>query len=353
MYRVDGQGTEPRAAETVTWTCGANETLEKSLRISSENMLRSKAIHSALITIPLLSGQTFRSARDMYQIQKKNLRYKVEGNSSFFKFPSEIVLKSPVESRYDSQGLSSSATDLAGTFTPQTAGKYLCKVILTCLDASDVRVFQIQGIARSQGLVAELEFLTTARQAIIQELPIINKSDEDWLIKSHLSGAAGFTCPLTFVAKAKSKSAFPVKLDSAVSCKLRAVLILNNTRTNQRFTYQIVGHVQDPLPEGTLSIETSVKSHYKQKLLVHNHHVKDALFHVVTDIACAHGDSEILIPANETVTYELDLCPKQSGNISNTIRFVNQLDNSFCWYQFDVPLPNARLRLLKHLRNTR
>jgi hypothetical protein len=52
-----------------------------------------------------------------------------------------------------------------------------------CTEVPDIRVFSIHGVAISEGSKAELEFNTHARQSVVQEIPIINKSEEDWTIK--------------------------------------------------------------------------------------------------------------------------------------------------------------------------
>lgn len=103
----------------------------------------------------------------------------------------------------------------------------------------------------------ELEFQISSRQTIVQELPIQNTSDDDWLIRAQLQGV-NFSCPASFVAKAQSKSFFPLKYHSPVTAENQGSLVLTNNNTNQRFSYRLFGHATDPLAEGNEMIECAV-----------------------------------------------------------------------------------------------
>lgn len=122
-----------------------------------------------------------------------------------------------------------------------------------------MRVYFIHGILRTDTTISDLEFQTSARVPIVQDLPINNNTDEDWLIQGKIQ-ANGFQCPATFTAKSQSKSLFPVRFNSLVACESLGTLVLVNSTTSQQFTYKVQGIATEPVAEGTLLIDCDVRS---------------------------------------------------------------------------------------------
>jgi hypothetical protein len=219
------------------------------------------------------------------------------------------------------------------------------KVVFSCTESSDIRVYVIHGIVRTDGTNADLEFQTNARQSLIQELPIHNTSDEEWSISSQLQ-ASCFTCPLVIIAKPQSKSFFPVKFYSPVPCDIQGALLLVNSSTNQRYSYKLQGSATDPLAEGTLAIDSLVMQKTKHTILVKNYSDNDSVLDVICDAPWSFGDLQIVIPANGTAEYELNsnvsiltkVIPKISGRYSKIIQFLNRFDKILVWFNIQVTI---------------
>ncbi|NXW15609.1 CFA47 protein, partial [Circaetus pectoralis] len=88
----------------------------------------------------------------------------------------------------------SDAVELPIKFIPRYAGRYHCQILLK--SSSDVRVYEIECVANTDHAEAELEFLTPAYQAVIQDIPISNMSSHDWKLEAILEGQGFYGPPL-------------------------------------------------------------------------------------------------------------------------------------------------------------
>ncbi|NXD83388.1 CFA47 protein, partial [Halcyon senegalensis] len=87
----------------------------------------------------------------------------------------------------------SDAVELPMKFIPQYAGCYHCQILLK--SSCDVRVYEIECVVNTDHAEAELEFLTPAYQAVIQDIPINNMSSQDWKLEAILEGQDFYGLP--------------------------------------------------------------------------------------------------------------------------------------------------------------
>lgn len=66
----------------------------------------------------------------------------------------------------------SDAVELPVKFVPQHAGCYHCQIILK--SSRDVRVYEIECVVNADRAEAQLEFVTPAYQAVVQNIPIVS-----------------------------------------------------------------------------------------------------------------------------------------------------------------------------------
>ncbi|KAJ3174886.1 Cilia- and flagella-associated protein 47, partial [Irineochytrium annulatum] len=350
FYQIDGRATAPQTVDLM-WTCKASVNLEKPIRVTPVNTAREKALYSVLqakvqgktngkvkINAPQVDG-----GKDVYQLPKKPLRYKVEYLSPFFSGPSEITLKPSVETGKEKKGvyaIDSNYTELPVVFAPKLPGKYSCKIVLSGLEASDVRVFSILGVAISEGSKAELDFVTPARQAITQDIPIVNKTEEDWSLKAILQGPA-FSGPHSIIAKARSTTPYSITFKPMRACEVVGMLTLSNLQTAQKHVYHLRGVGQEPLPEEHREIECAARDKIRETFKVTNHTDRDAEYDVVTDIPNASGLRRIFVPAGQSVDHVLEIQAKRTATSTQLVTYVNRNDQSFVWYtvKMDVRPP--------------
>ncbi|NXW61143.1 CFA47 protein, partial [Eurystomus gularis] len=86
------------------------------------------------------------------------------------------------------------AVELPIKFVPQYAACYHCQILLK--SSCDVRVYEIKCVVNTDHAEAEIEFLTPAYQAVIQDIPISNMSNQDWKLQAILEGQGFYGPPL-------------------------------------------------------------------------------------------------------------------------------------------------------------
>ncbi|NXK74735.1 CFA47 protein, partial [Amazona guildingii] len=109
----------------------------------------------------------------------------------------------------------SDTVDLPIKFSPRYAGCYHCQILLKSF--SDVRVYKIQCVVNTDNAEAELEFLTPAYQAVIQNIPISNLSSQDWKLEAILEGQGFYGPPLVNVGLCET-ALYPLMFKPIAEC---------------------------------------------------------------------------------------------------------------------------------------
>ncbi|KAJ3348205.1 Cilia- and flagella-associated protein 47 [Entophlyctis luteolus] len=352
LYQLDGTVKGPPSVELL-WTCRAHNSLEKSIRVTPLNAARDKAIsyavheesaHKVKITAKTkLKDQNLAADREKYELPNRPLRYKVDYLSPYFSGPTEFLLKQcpySQKSKKPTFDVEQNYTELHVTFKPNAPGKYCCKVVLTCLDVFDVRVFKIYGVAMLEGSKAELEFETPARQILTQEVPIINKTEDEWVIKASLEGPY-FSGPDILLAKPRQTTNYCISFYPQKSGETVGTLILMNSQTSQKYIYTLRGKGLEPLPEGNRDISCVSREEVSEVFRVFNYTKQDAYYDVISDIPQKKSASPVLILANSYVDYRLEFKCIKVGISSNIVMFVNRTDESYVWFVLRIKVQPA------------
>ncbi|KAJ3272213.1 Cilia- and flagella-associated protein 47 [Terramyces sp. JEL0728] len=367
LYKIEGQSYTPCPVEICNWSCKSNTSFEKLLRIIPTNSIRDKALNAYMAANYAFRNLLNKSRsvkdriksnggvdRDAYQLPKTPLRYKIEYSSPYFKGPSEIAIK-PSPDAKEKTSIEQVFTELPITFLPKAPGKYVCKIILSCLEFSDVRVYVVNGMARSEGSTAELEFNTKAKQHLVQDIPIVNMSNEDWSIKASLQGTF-FTCPFSINAKAGVITNFPIAFQPSKQCEVLGQLLLTNMHTTQKYSYVLKGIASDPDPEDTLEFKCEARVPFEHPLNLSNSTEEELLYEVVTDLPLSNAKKTVKIPPGKSLKYQLKALPLVSGKFTKFIKFLNKADESYLWYAVNIsvaaPPPECNIKLGTEVRKS-
>ncbi|NXG35185.1 CFA47 protein, partial [Dromaius novaehollandiae] len=109
----------------------------------------------------------------------------------------------------------SAAVELPIRFIPQYAGRYCCQILLK--SSCDVRVYMIECVVNTDHAEAELEFLSPAYQAVIQDIPIRNMSGQDWKLEAVLEGQSFYGPPLLHVGPGETAQ-YPLMFKPIAEC---------------------------------------------------------------------------------------------------------------------------------------
>ncbi|NWS49980.1 CFA47 protein, partial [Probosciger aterrimus] len=109
----------------------------------------------------------------------------------------------------------SDTVDLPIKFSPRYVGCYHCQILLK--SSCDVRVYEIECVVNTDNAEAELEFLTPAYQAVIQNIPISNLSSQDWKLEAILEGQGFYGPPLISVGL-RETALYPLMFKPIAEC---------------------------------------------------------------------------------------------------------------------------------------
>ncbi|NXA49609.1 CFA47 protein, partial [Nothocercus julius] len=109
----------------------------------------------------------------------------------------------------------SQAVELPIKFIPKGAGHYCCQILLK--SSCDVRVYVVECIVNTDHAEAELEFLSPAYQAVIQDIPISNMSRQDWKLEAVLEGQNFYGPPVLYVRPGETVQ-YPLMFKPIAKC---------------------------------------------------------------------------------------------------------------------------------------
>ena len=235
-------------------------------------------------------------------------------------------------------------------FNPKGPGLYPAKLVFA--SSYDVRVLELEGRCRSPGTKAELEFICPARQQITQDIPITNKSENDWVISSALSGEH-FSAPREVRVPAGRTKNYPLIFAPMWVCEVKGVLTLKNNDTLEKYIYTLKGRGEEPLAENHISVECRAREQLKIKLNVPNIQHDDTVYTVESDLPFLSGDAEIPVPRMETSKYEITLSPALGGTYTGSVTFTAP-NQQYLWYVITInvtrPPPEFEIPISSEMR---
>ncbi|CAD8106047.1 unnamed protein product [Paramecium primaurelia] len=207
-------------------------------------------------------------------------------------------------------------------------------VILTLKNKFDIRRYKLTAQVLPKVVKATLEFRIPARQQVIQEVPIVNGSDKDWVIKVQLtqSGDNLFQCPnKEFMIKKKTTGQFPITFHPQWIAQSEAKLILSNPITNDMFEYDLIGIGEEPVAEEHIILNCTPRKLLKRDIELRNLTDKQIVYKVETDLIYATGPSQIIVGAGKKAIYQLTVQPILSGQYTGSITFTEE-NGRYLWY---------------------
>jgi hypothetical protein len=244
-------------------------------------------------------------------------------------------------------------------FAPKNPASYPCLIILKSPDKTDIRVIEVIMTAIPQMIKAQLEFVVPARGNVAQEIPIVNNSERDWVVKANLTGDKDkngtFNINLKELhVKRKSTNCFVLSFKPLWVCELEAKLVLNNATTNEIYEYDLKGIGEEPLAEDHIVLTCKAR-----EMTTHNFDIKNTtsekpqVYRVETDLNNVTGTDNFKVKARETYKYAMSITPILGGVYTGSITFYDNEDR-FIWYTVEVrtdsPRPEKCLDLKSYIR---
>ena len=243
------------------------------------------------------------------------------------------VLRNGIEPYAPSE---STANSLPFSFFPEKAGVYRALVVMYSLsNQQDVRVLSISAKITPSMTELSLVFSGPARQKIVQEIPLRNKSEYDWNLQAVVQGK-GFSVPKNVTVTAGNVTSFPVSFQGQHAGKYEATLFLKNLQNAQdSFEFKLRGDAEDPLAEAALvyKCRARVAEHFSIKLP--NTSGVEQVLSVETDMQYLCGAEEVTVGATGG-TYDFSVNCPVGGIMTGSITFRDSNSDYMVWYTVEI-----------------
>ncbi|KAM3935444.1 cilia- and flagella-associated protein 47 [Leptodactylus fuscus] len=204
-------------------------------------------------------------------------------------------------------------------FVPEKPGRYTCKILLH--SSHDVRVYMIECVVNPCSTETELEFITPACEALIQDIPISNMTQQDWKLKAILQGVRFYGPPFLHVP-AGEIAQYSLMFKPTVECCSTGTLILQNETDGTEHIFGLRGIGQEPLALDHIVIDCQVRQITQKVLMVPNYTNDRLTFKVVSDIPIIGGSQTLTIKPGTSSPYTLSVSPWKRGLFQGIISFV-------------------------------
>ncbi|OQS03556.1 hypothetical protein THRCLA_04122 [Thraustotheca clavata] len=387
MYEVQCIAHLPPVLETLEFTCENKSHLLKSLAIPVKNPLLSKALACIVDRFQGIVKAKLRESLKKCE-ETHHMNFHLEVNSPYYVLQSsDIILNqftsgaSENDKRMSGTGGSvhnltqaklstprSSNTSLHNPnaftfdFQPRGAGLYAAKILLrsTAACGSDIRVYEIIAKVNDAGIKTTLEFSAPARQTIIQEIPIINPTEETWTLRATLTGTQGvFSGAPSLTVPAGKTANYALIFKPQWLVTETGSLVLQNPKTEQEFEFVLGGVGEEPL-----AVQHVVLNCVARQSIIHDFEVQsfkydppgETSFTVESDLPYVGGPPSLTINGpNQTANYRLTFNPLLGGTYFGSITFTNTRTSEYCWYTIEAtvssPEPEATLEMTAAVRS--
>jgi hypothetical protein len=382
LYEVLGEAKLPQPSEDIKFTAeaGAQGRIDKDILLPIRNTSYWRARATA---VERLSGGAKKKAQEALNKQNNapqpEARFRVEFNSPYFQTQGrEVVVAEPVvqatgrskkaqeaasaskETKLMCQtprGNSGGVNSIALTFMPREAGAYPCKLILRPVDPSstDTRVYSLLADVLPQSKKTSIEFSVPARQSVVQDIPLSNGSGADWTLSAAIrgEGAALFKGPPRLVVPANGRASYTLSFSPTWICDTKAMLVLTNPATGDKFEYSLTGVGEEPLAENHIVIACQARDKIVREFDVQNDTDDDIEYNVESDLASVSGASTMYVDSEAVGKYALSICPQLGGSYTGSVTFTTP-DGEYIWYTVEIqatsPEPEKELRVSSAVR---
>ena len=334
----------PKPFDVVSMQTEGTQSVSREITVPIRHAVLEKALAQKDERFKMFKGSRKAGGAKESEAEGKEVTYKVEflsdkfvGPNPFFNGPKTFTLKPPQEdeeaqARRRREGAkadkNSSGQNLNINFHPKGPGQYTCCVML--VSNWDIRIFMIEARSRSPGMKAELEFSCPARQQITQDIPITNASEKEWVISAALTGDF-FQGPREVRVPPGRTRNYTLNFNPNWICDVTGQLILKNNDTQEKYTYTLKAHADEPLAENTIPVECKARELRKITINVPNITFDEVTYAVETDLPFVSGDPRLTVGKMELGRYVLHINPQLSGKITGSVTFIAP-NKQYVWF---------------------
>jgi disulfide oxidoreductase YuzD len=217
---------------------------------------------------------------------------------------------------------------------------YEGEIILTNIEKpNDIRIYKLYVDVKPKEIKATLEFFCPVKETIVQKIPIDNKSDKDWMIKSEITGQTNGYFRVEADKRIPKHSIADILLtfNPTEKINVNGMLKLINNFTSEKYFYTLIGNVEEPLAEGNIEITNiNAKESVKKIITIENPLERDVTYTVETDLDdVISGLSTFVAKAQLPYQYEMKIRPLLGKIYFGRIIFRDD-NKGYKWYTVRV-----------------
>jgi hypothetical protein len=227
-------------------------------------------------------------------------------------------------------------------FAPQQPGEYPARLVLR--SPLEVRVFDVLAVVKAPQKKRVIDFEAPAREIIVQDIPIVNRSGTDWTITASIRGEGsrvfqgGKSVKIPKGSEGTYKLKYKPDWVTSLDKPHSAQLTLSNATTGEDYIFDLKGTAEEPLAEDHVVIPCQARQRMIHKFKVKNSTSKAMVYSVESDLTAACGVSglpTVEVAARSSASYELVLRPLLGGTYNGSVTFT-AADGSYQWYTVEV-----------------
>ncbi|GLI64998.1 hypothetical protein VaNZ11_008424 [Volvox africanus] len=216
--------------------------------------------------------------------------------------------------------------------SPIGTGIYPTRIMLT--SPLDVRVIDLELTAQTMTQNFVLEFNTSARQPITQDIPLVNTGDTNMTVSATINGNT-WSGPREMIVPAGGTVMYPLQFRPLLPGDVKGSLELAINATGERNTYTLLGRAAEPLAEGQIVIECQARKPATKQFNVPNIMGSSTEYKVMCDLDFMVGVPQVKVPPGLASQYKITACPQRSGTYNGIITFTTA-DGQYCWFTLEV-----------------
>ncbi|XP_039602238.1 cilia- and flagella-associated protein 47-like [Polypterus senegalus] len=287
--------------------------------------LQSSSVRAAMAALGLSETET-RPVPATLENKYRSIDYKVEVSMpEHFKFPKKISIPvsttsaNSLKSTLLAVKTTEDAVEIPLIFHPKAPGRYPCQIVLH--SSRDVRVHLIECVVNSEETEADLMFVTPALQTVTQDIPISNKTLQEWSIQGVIEGN-GFYGPSVINVRAGEKVQYPLMFKPMCEGITLGKLTLQNYTDGTRQIFGLRGVGKKPLAFDHAVIDCRVGQLAQKVLMVPNFTQTRLICKVVSDLAIVSGFPFLELKPGQSTSYTISIDPRRRGKQTGVISFV-------------------------------
>ncbi|XP_063809558.1 cilia- and flagella-associated protein 47 isoform X2 [Pseudophryne corroboree] len=360
--------------KTCYFKCKENRVLAENLKIPLANEAREKALAiAAQMQMPFveyerrkvtgtLDNSSLQAAFASSRVQREEVKTSFSSFSSLskkfhsieydveismpehFEIPRKVCIPVSAKSRFPTKRIimeggqlspeqdKANGVPLPVKFVPGKPGRYSCKILLR--SSHDVRLYIIECVVNPSSIETVFGFITPACEALIQDIPISNMTQQDWKLKAILQGDCFYGPPFLCISAGETGK-YALMFKPFSKCWSTGKLMLQNETDGTEHIFGLKGIGQEPLALDHIVIDCQVRQITEKVLMVPNYTNNRLTFKVVSDIPFVGGPQTLTVKPGTSSPYTLSLSPLKRGVFQGVISFVVEGEQE----QFQCSIP--------------